>query len=519
MLAPTLLESALESAPDPIVICDAAGCIVFANRACAALFGYGDGELLGQPLELLLPEALRERHRSLRSRYFETPRTRPMGAGLELSARARSGREFPVEIALSPVANGTHRLVIAAIRDISERRGIEAQLRAARAAAEQARQSACAARDLADRANQAKSRFLATASHDLRQPLQSLVLLNGMLRRMSREPALAEALAQQERSIGAMSRLLNALLDIGRLESGAVRPQISEFEIQPLLEQLRQEFAALAAQQGIALRVAAMGGTLRTDAALFEQVLRNLLSNALKYTRQGEVEVRCTIEPPLARIEVRDTGVGIAPEQLPLIFNEFYQIDTADDAPRRGYGLGLSIVNRIVQLLGLKLEVQSALGAGSRFRLTVPCGAEVSATPLAAAAQLTPATLPERERVPKILLIEDEAGVRVATALLLRAAGYEVLACASPSDAFAQLQAHGAIDLLISDYHLGGQVSGAEFILTARERLGAQLPAILLTGDTSMGVQGLNPDARWRIARKPLHADELLALIGELLER
>lgn len=172
-----------------------------------------------------------------------------------------------------------------------------------------------------------------------------------------------------------------------------------------------------------------------------------------------------------------------------------------------------------MQLLGLKLEVQSALGAGSRFRLTVPCGGEVRATPRAAAAVLAPPTPPEHERGPKILLIEDEAGVRVATALLLRAAGYEVLACASPSDASAQLQAEGAIDLLISDYHLGGEVSGAEFILAARERLGEQLPAILLTGDTSMGVQGLQRDARWRIARKPLHADELLTLIGELLER
>ncbi len=519
MLAPTLLESALDSAPDPIVICDAAGGIVFANRACNALFGYDDGELRGQPLELLLPQSLRERHRALRGGFFDAPRTRPMGAGLQLSARARNGDEFPVEIALSPVTDGTHRLAIAAIRDISERRRIEAELHAAREAAERARQSACEARDLADRANQAKSRFLATASHDLRQPLQSLALLNGMLRRMSREPTLGEALEQQERSIGAMSRLLNALLDIGRLESGAVRPQISEFEVQPLLEQLRQEFAALAAQKGIALRVASMGGTVRTDAALFEQVLRNLLSNALKYTRQGEVEVRCLIEPPLARIEVRDTGIGIAPEQLPLIFNEFYQIDAPADAPRSGYGLGLSIVNRIVRLLGLKLEVQSALGAGSRFRLTVPSGGQVSATPVSTAAPLAAVELPARARAPRILLIEDETSVRVATALLLRAAGYDVRVCASPGDASAELHAQGAIDLLISDHHLGGEVTGADLIRTARKRLGAQLPAILLSGDTSMSVQGLKPDARWRIARKPLHADELLALIAELLER
>ena len=516
MLAPSLLERALESAPDAILIIDAAGRIVFVSRSAERLFGYRSAELLGEPLERLLPESQRARHAELRARFMSAPRTRPMGPGLDLRCRRCDGTEFAAEIGLSPLIDQQPALVIAAIRDVSERKDIEAALEVAREAAERARQSACAARDIAERANRAKSRFLATASHDLRQPLQSLALLNGTLRRTTRDAAAIDALEQQERAIEAMSRLVNALLDIGKFESGAVRPQITEFAVLPLLEQLRPEFTALARQKGLALRFEVQAGILCTDAALLEQVLRNLLSNAVKYTSRGEVTVRCVFETLAARLEVSDTGVGIAPQQLPLIFNEFFQVETAD-APRSGYGLGLSIVSRIVNLLELKLEIESTPGVGSRFRLTVPAGVTKpesrSAPPPAQAS-----SEPHRAVVaPRILLIEDEQSVRTATELLLRAAGCEVWTGASHADAFAQLERHAHIDLLISDFHLAGQTNGAEVIAGVRARLGRNVPSILLSGDTSASVQGLAQDEHWRIARKPLRAEELLDLIGELL--
>jgi PAS domain S-box-containing protein len=218
---PELARRTLEAAPDAMIIIDASGLIRYANRQVSALFGYSHQEIIGQRVELLMPERFRSRHIGHRDRYIDSGRVRPMGVGLELFGRRRDGTEFPVEISLSPIEQSTSALVAAAIRDVSDRKRAEAELIVARQTAEHARELADRARavadearDSADRANQGKSRFLATASHDLRQPLQTLALLNGTLRRLVADADAAEALAQQEQAIGAMSRLLNALLDI-----------------------------------------------------------------------------------------------------------------------------------------------------------------------------------------------------------------------------------------------------------------------------------------------------------------
>ena len=330
MLPRHLIEWALLSAPDAIVICDARGRIEFVSRQVSALFGYEAEELLGRPIEQLLPQRLRGSHRDLRARFAHAPRARAMGEGLELLGCRKNGTEFPVEISLSPIRDGDRLLVAAAIRDATGRRRTERELTLAREAAE-------AARRLADEASRAKSRFLSTASHDLRQPVQSLALTNGTLRRLVRDPSALEVLELQERAIGAMARLLNALLDISKLEAG--------------------------------------GDLLRSDLSLLEQVMRNLVANAIKYTPRGEVRVRCLREPALVWLEVADTGVGIAPDQLPHIFDEFFQVGARSSGTGNGYGLGLSIVRRIVELLELKLEVRSEPGAGSSFRVGVPVGA------------------------------------------------------------------------------------------------------------------------------------------------
>ena len=517
VLAPSLFETALEAAPDAIIIVDGSGRIVYVNGSAEVLFRYSAAELNGTTIERLVPQQWRAEHRALRTGFFAAPRTRPMGQALDLRALRSDGSEVAIEISLSPFCGAERTFVIAAIRDVSERKRAELQLGTARAAAEQARESACVARDLAERANRTKSRFLATASHDLRQPLQTLALLNGTLRCTARDPAAADALAQQERAISAMTRLVNALLDIGKFEAGAVRPQISEFAARPMLESLREEFGPLAVQKGLTLRFEVQAGSLRTDPALLEQVLRNLLSNALKYTVRGEILLRCEFEPPLAHIEVRDSGIGIPEVQLSQIFTEFFQVDTSAGVPRSGYGLGLSIVSRIIELLGLKLKVQSSPGAGSRFQLTVPAGSGAVAP--AGAIEAAPPEPTPFSSTPRILLIEDEASVRRATELLLRASGYEVYAGASEQEALAVLDGHPQIDLLISDYHLAGEVTGTQVIDTVRARLGTQVPAILLSGDTSSSVQAPPHDARWRTARKPLRAEELLGLIGTLLGR
>jgi two-component system, sensor histidine kinase len=504
MLSPELLSNVLEAAPDAIVIVDASGRILFASRQVTTLFGHAPQEILGQSVDRLLPERFRQIHLDHRRSYARNARMRPMGVDLDLYALRRDGTELPVEISLSPIQDGERTLVAAAIRDVTERKRIQTAL--------------THAREEAERANQAKSRFLATASHDLRQPLQTLSLLNGTLSRIVREPIAAEAVAQQGQAIEAMSRLLNALLDISKLESGAIRPDPSDFTVAALFEELRAEFASLAASKGLALRVEPAPHRVHSDPSLLGQILRNLISNAIKYTRQGSVELRSRAQSQGVRIEVIDTGVGIPADQLPYIYDEFYQIGVASNTAREGYGLGLSIVHRLVSLLGLQLDVKSEVGRGSVFALQVPEAEGVPAATDPASPAAGPASHPQQQRAPHILLVDDDAGVRSATAMLLKVDGYRVTSAASVTEAVRNARGTPDLDLLITDYHLGEGETGVRVIEAVRAVVGEELSAILVTGDTSSLIRELKPDARTRLASKPINADQLLALIQTLLE-
>ena len=516
---PELARSALEAAPDAMIIIDVAGIVRFVNRQVFKLFGYTREEIVGRPVETLMPERFRSRHLDHRSEYMEHMRARPMGQNLELYGLRRDATEFPVEISLSPIIDGERTLVVAAIRDVSDRQRIQKELIAARAVAEEARELADLARESADRANQGKSRFLATASHDLRQPLQALALLNGTLRRTVRDPLLTEALAQQEQAIGAMSRLLNALLDISKLESGAIKPEITDFSVARIFEEMRREFASIAARKGLALEITPVNATVRSDPSLLEQVVRNLVSNAIKYTRSGSVALRCpAADQSLVRLDIQDTGIGIPADQLSLIYDEFYQVGVGTNTSRDGYGLGLSIVKRIVQLLGLKLEVTSQVGAGSTFSLLLPSSGIRPAAPPAQSEDAAGAAEPHPARgQPCVMLVEDDPGVRDATRMLLKVEGYRVIALGSLEEAINAVHDGERFDLLMTDYHLGLNQTGIQVIAALRERLGAPIKAILVTGDTSSAIRGLAPDPQLRILSKPIRAEALLRLVREFL--
>lgn len=500
-LSAGLMHSALESAPDAMLIAEEAGKIVFANRQMITLFGYAPEDVAALSVEDLMPERYGALHRAHRGSFMREQRMRQMGTGLELLARRKNGTEFPVEISLSPIHDEQRALVAAAIRDVTAQRRIQAALLEARQSAE--------------RATQTKSRFLATASHDLRQPLQSLALLNGALTRMVREPQAQEALHYQELAIGAMSRLLNALLDISKLESGALRAQPVDMSIGPLLGELEQEFASVAANKHLTLQIVHGGECVHCDPALLGQILRNLLSNALKYTTAGSVCVSCARRGAAIGIEVSDTGIGIEAHKLAHIYEEFYQIEPPDGARREGYGLGLSIVRRLVQLLGLGLEARSTPGQGTVFTLTLPPGARCAPTPEGAPLS------PERGRAEQrhcILLVEDDSAVRNATGLLLRVEGYTVRPAGSLGEALACIEGGARIDLVITDYHLGAGQMGTEVIARVRARRGEGVPAVLITGDTSSAVRALE-SPRLRLASKPIRADQLLELLRTLLMR
>ena len=499
-----LARSALDAAPDALIIVDAGGAVRFANRQALALFGYSHAELIGLSVERLMPERFRGRHVADRAGYRAAPQLRPMGAGLALFARHRDGHELPVEISLSPVDGDT--LVAAAIRDVTEHKQLEAELNAAREAAE-------AARADADRANQAKGRFLATASHDLRQPLQTLALLTGALRRMVGGGDAAEVLSQQEHAVGTMSRLLNALLDISKLESGAVKPQVRDFRAATVLETIRREFTPVAESKGLVLEVEPTEESIHSDPALIEQILKNLVSNAVKYTERGRVAVRCRREAASLCIEVIDTGVGIPAAQLAYIYDEFYQVRGGASGSRDGYGLGLSIVQRLVKLLEARLEATSEVGRGSAFALFVPLAAAAArdATP-----DETPAPAAGAAGNARVLLVEDDPGVRDATSMLLCVEGYRVTAVASLPEALEAV-ARAAPDLLVTDYHLANGALGTEVIAAVRERAGPGLKVILLTGDTSALIKEMRADGELRILSKPVNAEELLRLVAVLV--
>jgi len=506
-----LAHSALEAAPDAMLIVDAEGLICFANQQVFALFGYAREEIVGLPVETLIPTRYRDRHLAHRGDYMTHMRVRPMGQNLELFGLRRDASEFPVEISLSPVTDNDRRLVLAAIRDVSDRHRVRQELIAARTAAEEAR-------NVAERANQGKSRFLATASHDLRQPLQALAFLNGTLRRAVSDPLVTEALAQQEQAIGAMSRLLNALLDISKLESRGVQPDITAVSVARIFEEMRREFSSVATRKGLALEVDATDACIRSDASLIEQVLRNLLSNAIKYTRSGSVTLACPLaDDSIVRLEVRDTGIGIAADQIPLIYDEFYQVGVAPNTTRDGYGLGLAIVKRIVALLGLKIEVHSQPGLGSTFALLVPAAGRIAPAPSASEDGGAPARAAFRGGQPRILLVEDDPSVRNATRMLLKIEGFTVTAVGSLEQALDALAAQRHFDLLITDYHLGPTQTGIQVIAALRARLGPQFKAVLVTGDTSPALQNIASDPDLHVTSKPIRAETLLRLLRELL--
>ncbi len=498
MLQPDLIQNALASAPDAIIISDAGGTIVFANRQVTALFGYEPREIVGASVEQLLPERFRAGHMAHRRGFAANPGFRPMGTGLELFGRRRDGSEFPVEISLSPIAGA--QLTTAAIRDVTERKRIEREL--------------VGAREEATRANLAKSRFLATASHDLRQPLQTLALLNGTLRRVVAHQGALSAISQQEQAINAMSRLLGALLDISKLESGAIKPDITDFTVDALFEEMRREFNEVAATKGLSLEVQAEPLVVHSDRSLIEQVLRNLVSNAIKYTREGWVSLRGLRHGARVRVEVLDTGIGIPADQIPHICEEFYQVGVAPNTSRDGYGLGLSIVQRIVTLLQVELEVRSEVGKGSAFALTLPAsaGRAVSKPGLSPRAAIVSAP----HRKPRVLLVEDDAAVRDATRLLLCTEDYEVTAVTSLAEALAAADSTDAPDVVITDYHLGQGQTGMQVIEELRARLGESLKAVLVTGDTSSAMRELPRHPLTRLASKPMQADALLELLREL---
>jgi protein-histidine pros-kinase len=484
----------LESAPDAMVIIDDHGKIAVVNGQAERMFGYTRDEMLGQAIEMLLPVRLREQHVNNRAAFGEDPRLRPMGAGLDLVARRKDDSEFPVEISLSPVQSAGRRFVSSVIRDVTRRKRMENEI--------------IAARQEAERANKANSAFLAAASHDLRQPVKALSLLNGALRRTVKDEKALQMIDSQAHSLTAMTNLLNSLLDISRLDAGAVTPELEDFPIKRLIDRLSDEFARQAQHNGLEFVSRSCPAVVNSDPNLLAEIIQNFVYNAIRYTDKGSVSLGCEVRDGQCVISIADTGIGIAADQLEEIFREFHQCKTPG-ASKEGFGLGLAIVKRLSDLLGLRLDVESDVGKGSTFSVAL---AAIESAALADDPESTTGEAPVPGGSGLVILIEDDVNVANAWGMLLEAEGYRVATAASAPEARALMNHVGETPaLLISDFHLLDGSTGAEAVSAIRENYDALIPAFIVSGDTSKVVKEARLLDNCTLMCKPIDTNRLLA--------
>ncbi|MFL9996914.1 chemotaxis protein CheB [Paraburkholderia sediminicola] len=371
----------------------------------------------------------------------------------------------------------------------------------------------------AEQANASKSRFLAAASHDLRQPLQTLTLLQGLLEKTVTSDKAHALLGRLDETLGAMSGMLNTLLDINQIEAGTVRAEIVSFRIGDLLERLKQEFAYPAQAQGLALHVVPCNLTISSDPRLLEQMIRNLLSNALKYTMHGKVLLGCRRREGALSIEVWDSGVGIPKEDLQSVFQEYHQLDNPARERSRGLGLGLSIVQRLAGLLEHPLRVRSEPGRGSVFAIEVklaPPGSPSQPEALPQGADPQPAEDLHRSGV--ILIVEDDPEVRDAMEMLLRDEGHHPVTAPDGVAALEWLaQETVRPDLVLADYNLPRGMDGLQMVAKVREKLHRELPAIILTGDISTETLRVVAQQNCEHLIKPVKFEDLAQVIQRLL--
>lgn len=398
---------------------------------------------------------------------------------------------------------GTTCEIVVSIDDVTEHKRVETALKSAKWHAE--------------RANFSKSRLLAAASHDLRQPLQTLSLMRGVLTKKIEDKRNEEALklvARLNETAGVLAGMLDTLLDINQLEAGIVRKEKVDFPINDLLERLRIEFAYHAQAHSLVWHVVPCRLSIWSDPRLLELMIRNLLSNAVKFTERGKILLGCRRRGDKLRIEVWDTGTGIPERQLTEIFAEYHQLDNPARGRSRGFGLGLSIVQRLGNLLGHSVDVHSHPGKGSVFAVEVPLGRE------------QPGELPQRRQSgaaqnagcdATILVVEHDPSVRKMLDLLFAGEGYRTADAADGKEAVAL--ARGAIrpDLVVVDYDLPNSLNGLQVVSGVREAIRRQIPAVILTGDISTGIMREITRQDCVQRNKSIRAEELTHLIQSIL--
>jgi CheY-like chemotaxis protein/anti-sigma regulatory factor (Ser/Thr protein kinase) len=359
-----------------------------------------------------------------------------------------------------------------------------------------------------------KTRFLAAASHDLRQPVQSLVLMTGVLASRLLDHPAAALVNSLQASVDALCRMLKALLDVSKLDAGTVPVNMQTVQLSKIFLDLEAEYQLRAAEQGLTLRTVSSSLTLRADPALLERIIRNLLENALRYTDQGRILLGCRRRSGKVLIQVHDTGVGIPAEHLGRIFQEFYQVSNPARDRSKGLGLGLAIVDRLARLLGYGVSVSSRPGKGTCF--TIEAVLSIDATKESAPAEIV---AEPSQAVPAGLavVIDDDLLVREGLKVLIEQTGWRVLSADSTTSALRQLAScPEKPTLVIADYRLEGDATGIEALHSIEAQVGAPMLSVVLTGDTAPERIADVQASGYRILHKPLPTQELMSLLAEV---
>ncbi|HWE48808.1 MAG TPA: PAS domain S-box protein [Bryobacteraceae bacterium] len=487
------LRELLEAAPDGIIEVDREGRIVMLNKATERLFGYLREELLGAPIENLLPDAMRARHVGHRAGYVAQPGTRPMGQGLTLAARRRDGSEFPVEISLSPIHSDDSFSVMAIVRDVTERRVFEERIRKANQELEVRNREI-------EKANQLKSEFLASMSHELRTPLHTIIGFTELIQEESQgplNPAQKRFVGHVHHDSVHLLELINDILDLSKIEANRMELKVESLDAHEVVREALHGIVPAAEAKNIHLDDRIEGPAyVLADRVRVREIVTNLLSNAVKFTpRDGSVWLEQTGgDPGRISISVADNGMGIADADQEVIFDRFRQVGRATSGVREGTGLGLAIVKSLVEMHGGTITVKSAPGRGSCFTFTLPVD-------------------PGRSREhPVVLVIEDEPAGRELLASYLEPLGVRI-EFAATGDAGIDLARRKSPDAITLDLMLpdssGWRV--LEELRTLPETRGVPIFVVsVLDKDRSAIARGATA-----YLQKPLNKEVLLRALRE----
>ncbi|HEX7374215.1 MAG TPA: PAS-domain containing protein [Steroidobacteraceae bacterium] len=521
-----LLQATMENVSQGISVADSEGRIVAWNRRYLELFDYPDGMVcVGRPVaELIRWNALRGEFGESDPEMQIEKRLSHMKAGRSyvIQRARRGGRVY--EIRGQPMPDGGY---VSTYTDITEFKRTERELIEAKQTLEQrveerttelsrALAAQQAAKQQAELANATKTRFVAAASHDLLQPLNAARLFATTLEETTAEPSAREVAGRIDSSLRAAEEVLDDMLDIARLESGALRAEPGNFPLRTVLEELEQQFAPVAARRGLRLRVRAGTHHIHSDRVLVRRVLQNLLANALRYTQRGGVLVACRRRGERVCVEVWDTGPGIAEQHQLRIFDEFQRLDQPSPWGEKGLGLGLSICDRIARLLGLQLGLRSRPGHGSVFSVTLPGAVRVACEAVEHPAQPPSAPSPASLTDRLVLCVDNEEEILAGMSALLTRWGMRVVTARSAAEArerFAAQQPH----MVLADYRLNDpHCDGLDLLQSLRIGGVQPVPGALITADHGAAVTERARKLGYTVLRKPLKPAALRALLGAL---